>query len=55
MGDRECPICGEMSLIEEESNMWICLICKEVFNEFDLDDVVIKQFLRKRNSDKGKK
>jgi ribosomal protein S27AE len=37
MGDRECPNCQVDSLIEQGIDKWICLKCKEVFKEDDLD------------------
>lgn len=37
MGDRECPSCGEMSLLEKGLKKWECLICHDVFDEVFLD------------------
>lgn len=36
-GDRECPNCGEVSLIEEGATQWVCLNCGEIYDEKDLD------------------
>ncbi|MGG1664468.1 hypothetical protein [Brevibacillus sp. NRS-1366] len=37
MGDRECPICEEDTLIESSLGKWKCLKCNEVFDEEFLD------------------
>jgi ribosomal protein L37AE/L43A len=39
MGDRECPNCGEESLIEKTLTIWVCMNpnCKEEYNVEDLD------------------
>ena len=39
MGDRECPNCGEETLIEKGLSKWVCLNpdCEEEFDEKDLD------------------
>jgi ribosomal protein L37AE/L43A len=38
MGDRECPVCGEDTLVEANLTKWKCLKCKEVFDVAYLDD-----------------
>ncbi|WP_215154196.1 hypothetical protein [Paenibacillus sp. ISL-20] len=37
MGDRECPICEEDTLIEHSLTKWKCLKCGEMFEEEWLD------------------
>lgn len=39
VGDRECPSCGKISLIENSINTWKCTNkdCSEVFDEEYLD------------------
>lgn len=36
-GDRECPDCGIVSLLEYGNSKWKCLKCKEIFDEEFLD------------------
>ncbi|MFS0855191.1 hypothetical protein [Paenibacillus taichungensis] len=38
IGDRECPVCEEDTLVEAGSTKWRCLKCKEVFDENYLDE-----------------
>lgn len=38
VGDRECPSCLNISLIEKSMFVWKCTICKEEFDEDYLDD-----------------
>lgn len=38
MGDRKCPACEEISLIENSLTTWKCLHCHEMFDEEYLDD-----------------
>ncbi|AJA41483.1 hypothetical protein AXJ14_gp164 [Geobacillus virus E3] len=37
VGDRECPNCEEISLVEHGLTKWKCLICGEIYDEKDLD------------------
>lgn len=39
MGDRECPNCGEESLIEKAGHKWACLNpeCEEEYTDEELD------------------
>jgi ribosomal protein S27AE len=37
MGDRECPNCEDISLVEHGLTKWKCLICGQIFDEEDLD------------------
>lgn len=37
IGDRECPECETMSLIEKGSAQWACLNCKETFDDKYID------------------
>lgn len=40
VGDRECPSCGKVSLIERGLYKWVCTNenCKEEFDEEYLDE-----------------
>jgi ribosomal protein L37AE/L43A len=37
MGDRECPSCGEETLVEKGLDKWVCLNCNDIFNDVDLE------------------
>lgn len=36
-GDRECPVCEEITLVEKGITKWECLKCGKVFDEKLLD------------------
>ena len=36
-GDRECPSCEQISLVECSSTKWKCLTCEEIFTDEYLD------------------
>lgn len=37
-GDRECPECEKISLVEYGTHKWRCLNCGAIFDEDYLDD-----------------
>lgn len=37
VGDRECPECEEVSLVEYGLDRWKCLLCEKIYNTEWLD------------------